>query len=307
VWAPLVFIAISFLQVTFIPIPGAVTILAGSYLFGAWLSYLYSYIGFMLGSIVAFWLGKKIGRPFVNWVFGSKEEVDSYLARLKGKEKVCLFFMFLLPMFPDDALCAIAGILPISWTEFLIMQIITRATSIAGTLFFMSGEIIPFHGWGLVVIGLVAVLAIVAFIICYKNAEKLNAAFDKSMTKLASLFKIKRQKGNPASAGKGQTGQTELTELTEPDQSEPTELTDQSEPTEDTEQTELTEIAEITEVAEQPQPTEQTEKAEQIGQTGITEQPKQTEKAELTEQSEQTEKINQSEQTENTEPKDPGA
>jgi uncharacterized membrane protein YdjX (TVP38/TMEM64 family) len=106
--------------------------------------------------------------------------------------------MFLLPMFPDDALCAIAGILPIKWSEFLVMQLITRATSIAGTLFFMSGEIIPFHGWGLVVIGLVAVLAIVAFVICYKNAEKINAAFDKSMGKLASLLQRKKRVTNDA-------------------------------------------------------------------------------------------------------------
>ena len=32
--APLIFILISFLQVTFVPIPGAVTILAGNYVFG---------------------------------------------------------------------------------------------------------------------------------------------------------------------------------------------------------------------------------------------------------------------------------
>ena len=44
VWAPLAFIFLSFLQVTFVPIPGAVTIIAGNYLFGTWLSFLYSYI-----------------------------------------------------------------------------------------------------------------------------------------------------------------------------------------------------------------------------------------------------------------------
>ena len=38
--APLIFIVISFLQVTFVPIPGAVTILAGNYVFGAWYSFL---------------------------------------------------------------------------------------------------------------------------------------------------------------------------------------------------------------------------------------------------------------------------
>jgi uncharacterized membrane protein YdjX (TVP38/TMEM64 family) len=202
VWAPLIYVLISFLQVTFIPIPGAVTIIAGSYLFGAGMAFLYSYIGFMVGSVVAFWLGRKIGRPFVNWVFGGKEEVDAYLNRLKGKEKVCLFFMYLLPMFPDDALCAIAGILPITWAEFMVMQIITRATSIGGTLLFMGGEVIPYEGWGLAVIAVVAVLAIVAFVICYRNAEKINLAFDKSMSFLAEkLFRRSQKKQATSSQG----------------------------------------------------------------------------------------------------------
>ena len=64
--APLVFILISFVQVTFIPIPAAVTIIAGSYLFGTWLAFVYSYIGVMLGTMLAFGLGRWIGRPFVD-------------------------------------------------------------------------------------------------------------------------------------------------------------------------------------------------------------------------------------------------
>jgi uncharacterized membrane protein YdjX (TVP38/TMEM64 family) len=189
VFAPLVFIAVSFLQVTFVPVPSAVTIVAGSYLFGIWLSFLYSYIGIVLGSLFAFFLGKKCGRPFVNWAFGSKEQADEYMARLKGKEKVVLFFMFLLPTFPDDALCALAGILPITWFQFICMQLVTRVTSILGTLFFMSGEIIPYTGWGLAVIITVAILSIVAFIICFKHAEKINKGFDNFTEKISNKLK----------------------------------------------------------------------------------------------------------------------
>ena len=43
--APLLFILITFLQVTFIPIPSTITVLVGNYLFGFWVSYLYSFIG----------------------------------------------------------------------------------------------------------------------------------------------------------------------------------------------------------------------------------------------------------------------
>ena len=74
--APLIFILLSFAQVTLIPIPGAVTILAGNYLFGAVKAFIYSYIGMLLGAMVAFFLGKLIGRPFVNWIAGSKEKAN---------------------------------------------------------------------------------------------------------------------------------------------------------------------------------------------------------------------------------------
>ena len=87
---PIVFIGISFLQVTFIPLPGMVTILAGSYCFGMWESFLYSYIGMNLGGLLAFALGRIIGKPYVNWVAGGKEKAEEWIKKLKGREKVFL-------------------------------------------------------------------------------------------------------------------------------------------------------------------------------------------------------------------------
>ena len=68
------------------------------------------------------------------------------------------------------------------------MQVITRFTSISATIFFMSGEIIPYHGWGIPVLILISILGIVAFIISYKNADKIQDWF-------VNLFK-KKEKNN---------------------------------------------------------------------------------------------------------------
>lgn len=192
--APIVFILVSFLQVTFVPIPGSVTILAGNFLFGFWYSLLYSYIGMMIGSVVAFALGRMIGRPYVNWVAGSKEKANEWIKKLKGRETVFLFFAFFLPLFPDDLLCSIAGILPIKWSTFMIMQAITRLTSISATMLFMSGEIIPYHGWGLVVLIVIALLCVVAFILSLKYADKLNQYFSGFIDKITGVFNRKREK-----------------------------------------------------------------------------------------------------------------
>lgn len=193
-WGPLAFIVLSFLQVTFIPLPSAITIVVGCYLFGFWLSFLYSLIGILLGSFLAFFLGRKLGRPFINWLFGDKEKVDYYLKKLQGKETVLLFFMFLLPMFPDDALCGIAGILPISYFVFLIMQLITRTTSILATLLIMSGEFIPYHGYGIVIMIVLALLGIIAFIIAFKNADRINDALITFTNKIFLKKKRKKEK-----------------------------------------------------------------------------------------------------------------
>ncbi len=192
--APLVYIGVSFAQVTLIPIPGAVTILAGNYLFGFWLSFLYSYIGMMLGGAFAFVLGRKLGRPYINWVAGGKEKADEWIKKLKGRETVFLFFAFLLPLFPDDILCSIAGILPISFAAFTVMQIITRATSIGGTLLFMSGEVIPYSGWGIPVLIALAIIAVVAFIISLKYADKLNEFFSRFIDKIVVKKKSKGER-----------------------------------------------------------------------------------------------------------------
>ncbi len=199
--APIIFIIVSFLQVTFIPIPGAVTIIAGSFLFGFLESFIYSYIGMMVGAIVAFELGRLVGRPYVNWVTGDIKKADEWIKRLKGKEKVFLFFAFLLPMFPDDLLCSIAGVLPIKRKTFILMQVFTRATSILATLIFMSGEIIPYKGWGLIVLSILAILSIIAFVLSMKYSEKLNTWFDNFTEKFLSLFR-KEKKENTTNNNK---------------------------------------------------------------------------------------------------------
>lgn len=181
--APIIFILLSFAQVTLIPIPGAITILAGNYLFGTLESFIYSYIGMLLGAMAAFILGRLLGRPFVNWIAGSKEEADKWVDKLKGREKVVMFFMFLLPLFPDDLLCAIAGMFKYSTLEFLVLQLITRATSILGTLFFMSGEVIPHNAWGITLVAVLALIGVAAFTLSMKHYDKIEAKINKIFSK----------------------------------------------------------------------------------------------------------------------------
>lgn len=172
--APSLFIFITFLQVTIIPIPSTITVLVGNYLFGFWVSYLYSYIGMVTGSIFAFYLGRWFGRRFINWLVSDKDVVDRYLYKIQKKGNVILFFMFLFPFFPDDLLCSVAGILPISSLSFIIMQLFTRGVTIFTTLFMLSGDVIPFTGWGIPFNICLCLIFLTIFYMAYVNAEKIS-------------------------------------------------------------------------------------------------------------------------------------
>ncbi len=185
-FAFLAFVLLSFLQVTFIPIPSTVTVLAGNLLFGPWLSFFGSLLGTWIGSSLAFFLGRRIGRPFVNWVIGDGDTVDKYLKKAHGREFVVFFFMFLLPAFPDDALCAVAGVTKLRWPQFLLIQAVCRPVSIAGTLFFMTGEIIPYDGWGIALLLGLGALSLLAFLFAYRRADRLQAFFDRLFPPRAS-------------------------------------------------------------------------------------------------------------------------
>lgn len=192
-WAPIVYIIVTFLQVTFIPIPFVVTILAGNLLFGFWGSFFYSLIGTVMGSVFAFILGKRIGRPFVNWAFGDAEAVERYLSQAKGKEFVVFFFMFLLPFFPDDALCALAGITDLSNRQFAFILAISRPITVLGNLILWTGEVIPYNGWGILLMLLAIAITAASFLLSMKYADRITELFDLFTDKLAVLLRRKKE------------------------------------------------------------------------------------------------------------------
>lgn len=189
VWAPLAFILITFLQVTFVPVPFVVSILAGNLLFGFWGAFFYSLIGSVIGSVFAYSLGKWIGRPFVNWAFGDEDVVNHYLAKTQGKEFVVFFFMFLLPFFPDDALCALAGITSINRRQFYFIQLVARPTTILGNLLIWTGKFAIGSLYGIIVIVLLIIAAVVAFYLGLKHADVINRYFNRCADFLSAKYR----------------------------------------------------------------------------------------------------------------------
>ena len=58
----------------------------------------------------------------------------------------------------------------------------------------MSGEIIPYHGWGLWALGGLTLLSVVIFILAVKYADKLNKLFDDIIDKIVRKTKKEKSK-----------------------------------------------------------------------------------------------------------------
>lgn len=124
-FAPIAFFLLQFIQVVLSPIPGNVTTLAGGALFGFTQAFVISSLAIVLGSIVGFFLARKFGKPLVMRLAG-KETVDKYLNTLTKTRKIIFILIMILPFFPDDIICFVAGLTKMKWWFFVVSIVITR-------------------------------------------------------------------------------------------------------------------------------------------------------------------------------------
>lgn len=171
--AAIIYILFCFLQVVLLPVPGSVTVAVGVAMFGPLKCTVFSFIGIVLGSVAAFAVGRWIGYKAVCWIVG-RDSLDKWLKKLKGKDYLILSLMFLLPMFPDDVLCFIAGLSSMTWRYFAVMIVITRAISVVSTSY--TFELIPFNTWwGIIIWIVIAALVVLSFYLVCKYSDKIDA------------------------------------------------------------------------------------------------------------------------------------
>lgn len=119
VLGPFFFITIQIVQVIIPVIPGGLTSAVGVLAFGPFWGFVYNYVGLVTGSILAFLLARRYGRPFIQKLV-KPETYDKYIGWLdKGKKFDWLFALAIFaPCAPDDLLCMIAGLTHMSLARF---------------------------------------------------------------------------------------------------------------------------------------------------------------------------------------------
>ena len=173
VYGWVIFFVLQFLQVVLLPIPAAVTTIAGTYVFGPWITIALSFVAVMLASIFSFFIGRKVGKKLVVWVVGDKT-FDKW-SQILGKGKYVFFLMMLFPVFPEDILCLIVGCATnMTYTFFITTNLITRPIGIVMTCFLGEGKIIPFSGWGIPVWIALVIIAAVLFYLSIRYQAKIE-------------------------------------------------------------------------------------------------------------------------------------
>jgi uncharacterized membrane protein YdjX (TVP38/TMEM64 family) len=129
-YSPLAYILLQVIQVVVAPIPGGAIEFLGGYIFGVRAGFVYSMIGLLFGS----WMAFGLARIFEKWAVEKfvSPETRKKFDYLVGHEGVILsFLLFLIPGFPKDALCYILGLTPMHTGIFLLISTLGR---IPGTL-----------------------------------------------------------------------------------------------------------------------------------------------------------------------------
>ncbi len=127
-WSYAVFAVMQFLQVSIIPMPASVSTIVGVICFGPWIAFGISLLAILLGSVVAYIFGRVFGSKLIYWIVGKERGEEFCKLLLRGKW--AFFVMMLLPLFPDDILCLVAGACGMNFRFFLVTNLITRTIGI---------------------------------------------------------------------------------------------------------------------------------------------------------------------------------
>ena len=127
--APIIFIILQILQVIIPIIPGGVSCMVGVLAFGPILGFIYNYIGLVIGSIVVYYLSRKYGVVLIKKLF-KEETINKYLNKINNNFKKIFLITIILPWFPDDLLCYIAGISNITFKSYILIILFCRSISL---------------------------------------------------------------------------------------------------------------------------------------------------------------------------------
>ena len=125
-----IFIFLQILQVVIFIIPGDIINATGGFVFNMFLGSILSFIGVVIGSIIAFYISRFLGYNFVNR-FIKKDKIDKFVNFFQSNTGFVSLFIFCnLPFVPKDVLMYCAGLTPLNAKKTLITYCLSRIPGI---------------------------------------------------------------------------------------------------------------------------------------------------------------------------------
>jgi len=126
---PVSLILLNIMQIVLPVIPGQITGILFGFFYGPILGTTISFLSLMLGSILVFFISRKFGRPFVEKII-KKKDLDKFYYLADHKGTFLFFFLFLLPMVPDDIICYLIGLTNMSFKKYFLILFFGRLPSV---------------------------------------------------------------------------------------------------------------------------------------------------------------------------------
>lgn len=173
-FAGIVFFLLQMLTVIIAPIPSNVTMMAGALALGFWQAMLLGIAAIWAGSMIMFLLARRLGhRAVQRWMDHSV--MEKYLPVIEEKQDMFLFLTLLFPFFPDDMLCILAGLTSMPTARFAGIMLLARPWGLIFAALLGSGELsLPAWGWA-VLVGVLAVIFVLAMKYSRQIEERLFA------------------------------------------------------------------------------------------------------------------------------------
>jgi uncharacterized membrane protein YdjX (TVP38/TMEM64 family) len=172
VWGPVVLFILMVAQVFVAIIPGHALMVTAGYVYG--MTGLFVIItSTILGSQIAFFIARQYGRNLI-YKLASPQIIERWDGMARNQGIMFYFFTFVLPIFPSDLMCYVAGLGKITARRFLVANALGRTVVAIGiTIIGMYGLNPPLAFW-LVFIGGMLALFIGWFVFKRHKGMKLD-------------------------------------------------------------------------------------------------------------------------------------
>lgn len=177
----LIFILLEILQIVISVLPGQIFHIAAGYVFGFFPGVLYTTIGSVIGSGIAYFIAAFLGRDAIK-LFASDRWIDRYLERMNSKKAyLIIFLIYLIPGIPKDIAAYAVGLSRVKCKTFLALSTAGRLPALASSV--LIGAL--YDRGDHLAVGLISIGACLIFLLCLLKRKQILSSLDSIYDKIS--------------------------------------------------------------------------------------------------------------------------